>query len=301
MLAVENDRLPVAAYLLERGVDVNKASLRLSPLHAAARLPVRTPVYACVYVCTRGRVRACLFPAFEFLTLNSSSPRVRYLSNQNQQDGRPLIRLLVRHNARLRAEQSTKSGRGNNGCYGWHSPLHEAAVRKRADNAQLLAELGADPCGRDGHGLTPLDYCGGGSAVGRAIRKGVVVKEVRDAVRRLFLVSVVVGHNNQEPLGPHAPVAASLSFSSSSPLLADCEDGPQQKRQRRRGKQESPLSWREARRQRGRPLPAVVFGDDNVKEGATKRAATLWKTAMLLRGVFLHMPVDVRRQIVKFV
>lgn len=41
MLAVENDNLPVAAYLLERGVDVNKASLRLSPLHAAARLPVR--------------------------------------------------------------------------------------------------------------------------------------------------------------------------------------------------------------------------------------------------------------------
>ena len=42
MLAVEHDQLPVATYLLERGLDPNKLSARHnSPLNAAARLPVR--------------------------------------------------------------------------------------------------------------------------------------------------------------------------------------------------------------------------------------------------------------------
>jgi hypothetical protein len=47
VLAVEHNHLPVAAYLLQRGVDVNKTSqMRLSPLHAAARLPVRRKKHA---------------------------------------------------------------------------------------------------------------------------------------------------------------------------------------------------------------------------------------------------------------
>lgn len=42
VLAVEHGHLHVSQFLLERGVDVNKASqMRLSPLHAAAQLPVR--------------------------------------------------------------------------------------------------------------------------------------------------------------------------------------------------------------------------------------------------------------------
>lgn len=42
VLAAQHDRTDVAAYLLGKGLDPNKASqLQQSPLHAAARLPVR--------------------------------------------------------------------------------------------------------------------------------------------------------------------------------------------------------------------------------------------------------------------
>lgn len=49
VLAAQHGHVPVAAYLLGRGVDPNKASqLQQTPLHAAARLPVRFLLLCCV-------------------------------------------------------------------------------------------------------------------------------------------------------------------------------------------------------------------------------------------------------------
>jgi hypothetical protein len=79
-----------------------------------------------------------------------------------RQDGAALIRVLVKGGAKLNAS--------NLHNYGWHSPLHEAARRRRVANCRLLAELGADPESRDGGGLTPMEYVGAGSAVAKAIK-----------------------------------------------------------------------------------------------------------------------------------
>lgn len=172
--------------------------------------------------------------------------------------------------------------------------MHEAAVKKRPQNARLLAELGADTSGRDGHGMTALDYCGAGSAVGRAIREGCAVWGVRRAVRRLLLLSTA-------SVGAGAAAAGNCGG-------GDCDggDGGSSSGSNKRRKPNaaaassslSLLSWREARRQRGRPLPAVAF---LVEGGGGKKAAALRETARLLRAVFVHIPLDVRRQIVAFV
>lgn len=170
--------------------------------------------------------------------------------------------------------------------------MHEAAVKKRPDNARLMAELGADPHGRDGHGMTPLDYCGGGSAVGRAIREGAAVWALRRAVRRLFFVSSVA-----------ATGAAAADDGDDDGDTEDCGEGTTNKRRKTPA---ACLSWREARRQRGRLLPAVTFGPEAGVGGGSgngngKRAAALRETARLLQAVFVCVPLDMRRQIVLFV
>jgi len=202
-------------------------------------------------------------------------------------DGRPFIRLLARHKARLWSKGC--------GAACGSSPLHYAAIKKRVGNARLLAELGADPAWRDGHGMTSLDYCGAGSAVGRAIKEGVAVKEIRDAMRRLFFASTVA---DTADFKKEAAIAAARE---------DCDGeegaGGGGGKRRRKGKDARSLSWREARRQRGRPFPAVAFVHDTVEEvvGAGKKAAAARETGRLLQGVFVHIPLDVRRQIVLFV
>jgi hypothetical protein len=220
-------------------------------------------------------------------------------------------------------------------------------------NARLLAELGADPQGRDGHGMTPLDYCGGGSAVGRAIKEGVAVRDVRALVRRLFLASSVAvavglgttaadadadaGAGAGGAGGAELPLsnpASSSSSSSSSSFSFSCTEeeghaarvlphggksngddggGGGGSKRRRKGEAGACLAWREARRQRGRPLPVVTFAGwegDVVGGGGgggggggvgVKKVAAVRELARLLRGVFVHMPLDVRRQIVAFV
>lgn len=276
VLSVEHNHLPVAAFLLERGVDPNKASqMRLGPLHAAARLPVR--------------ISFTVWPAVEFGIMwlqNRLNLSQRHI---HKQDGRPLIRLLVRHKARLRPENQ-----GGKGCYGWHSPLHEAAIRKRAANARLLAELGADPLGRDGHGMTPLDYCGTGSAVGRAIKEGLAVRGVRLAMRRLFFASVAEAPPATTPFGSGQGEGED----------GDC-DGDRIDGSKRRKRDGAP-SWRDVRKQRGRPLPAIHFVHEAEEKGGAgvgggKKAAALKEMGQLLQAVFAHVPPDVRRQIVLFV
>ncbi len=205
--------------------------------------------------------------------------------------GVPLIRLLVRHGAKLNPSNAHN--------FGWLTPLHEAVERRRVENARLLVELGSDLTSRDGRNLRALDLCGEHSAMAKAIRQGAATRWVKETMRRLYLLSAT----NAAP-APGAAAAAAAAGGGGSGVNGNEKSTAEKTREKA-----SKPHWRVARERKGKPLPALHFcGLEEAEQEAgkkkkkrTKSEASQAQTARLLQGVFVSLPQDLRRAVVVLV
>jgi len=133
-----------------------------------------------------------------------------------------------------------------------------------------LVELGSDVKGRDGRHMTPLDLCGRQSGIAKAIKEGLGVRWIRETMRKLLVLSVLMGREEGRKgkrggSGGGDCVKVSEEEGEAGVKETGETEIVDSKRIRKTTKNES-LSWRERRQRKGKPMPFLRFCVGSFKE-----------------------------------
>lgn len=131
---------------------------------------------------------------------------------------------------------------------------------------RALVELGSDVKGRDGRHMTPLDLCGPQSGIAKAIKEGLGVRWVRETMRKLLVLSVLMG-NEEDRKGRGGKSGGGDCVKGSEEQEGEEEEGAKERENKeidnnkrgRKGKKNEKLSWREKRQRKGKPMPVLSF------------------------------------------